>query len=153
MPRARLVANALTTSAPEKDIGKIDIDSTALVSETVRLEGGPPGTAFIEADQPGRIRLKTRTTTQQLLVVSESWHEGWRLTLDGQTRPVVRVYGEFIGGVVDSGEHEVEFRFRPQSLRLGAWLSIVGFAGLLLARIGSRAPTVSREQQHRVSDI
>jgi hypothetical protein len=137
LPRARLVAQALVSSDPNRDISAIDVESTALVPAPIDLPGGIRGKAAITYDHPGKIRVATLAETKQLLVLSESYHEGWQARVDGRERPVVRVYGDFMGCVVDSGMHETEFSFRPRSLFLGGLLSVIGvgitFASFLLS--------------------
>src|SRR5262249_51347974 len=64
--------------------------------------------------------------TRQLLVISESHHRGWQVKIDGQPQPVLRVNGDFLGCVVPQGKHHSQFRFRPTSLQVGAWLSALG---------------------------
>jgi hypothetical protein len=62
---------------------------------------------------------------------------------------VVPVYGDFLGCVVESGRHEVEFRFRPVSFRVGAWLSGLGLVllsvsfGVAFIRPARSAPKMS----------
>jgi uncharacterized membrane protein YfhO len=51
--------------------------------------------------------------------------------VDGEIVPVVRVYGDFMGCVVERGEHRIEFEFAPASFRCGVWMSLAGLAALL----------------------
>lgn len=132
LPRARLVAQALVGSDPKSDIDTIDVETTALVPSSVALQEGTPGKATITHDHPGKIRVATLAETKQLLILSESYHKGWQASVDGRERPVVRVYGDFMGCVVDAGRHDVEFSFRPRSLLVGAWMSAAGL-GLMAA--------------------
>lgn len=131
LPRVRLVSRAVVSSDPGRDIDSIDIESTALVSEELGLPGGEPGRAAIVSDRPGSIKVATEAGSKQLLVLSEAYHDGWRARVDGEEREVMRVYGDFMGCVVDAGRHKVEFSFRPTSLRVGAWVSALGL-GLAL---------------------
>ena len=132
LPRVRLLTREMLSADTRRDIGTIDVRTIALVPEPLQLAGGEPGSASIAVDKPGEIRVKTTVASRQLIVVSESWHEGWRAVVDGRTGPVVRVYGDFIGAVVDAGAHDVAFRFQPWSFRAGGWLSVAGL-GLMLA--------------------
>lgn len=126
LPRARLVTKARVSSHPRTNIHETDIESTAIVSIEVNLQGGEPGEASITEEHPGEIVVVTKADSTQLLVLSESYHEGWRALLDGKRRPVLQVYGDFLGCVVEAGTHEVKFTFRPRSLRVGGWLSALG---------------------------
>lgn len=133
LPRARLATKARVSTDPLRDIADIDLETTALVDSPVTLESGSPGTATIAYEVPGEIRIVTRASGRQLLVLAESYHEGWKWTVDGVPRSPLRVYGDFMGTVLDAGEHEVELDFRPRSFRLGAWMSAIA---LVLGMLG-----------------
>ena len=128
LPRARLVTRAVATASPQTEISAIDVATTALVDEPVELEAGAAGEATIEQDDPGEVRIATHAATRQLLVVAESFHSGWRLEVDGEQASVIRVYGDFMGAVVEAGAHELQFRFAPRSYALGRALSFAGLA-------------------------
>src|SRR5262249_40033784 len=132
MPRAWLVSRAVVTGNPQRDIGSIDVAVTALVASPVDIRIGPSGTVRIVADEPGHVRAATMAATPQLLILSESWHRGWQVRVGGEMRPVVRVFGDFLGCVVDAGRQEVEFTFRPWSFRIGAWISAASVALMLV---------------------
>ena len=113
------------------EIDAIDVASTALVDEPVALGGGPAGTAVIEPDRPGAIRLAVRAPTRQLLVLAESFHSGWRVRVDGADARVLRVNGDFMGVVVEPGVHVLDFSFAPRSFTIGCWTSLAGIAIVL----------------------
>jgi len=155
MARARLVTQSRVSVAPSQDIDSINITTTALVPEALRLEEGPVGTVSVELDKPGHIRVRAAVPSRQLLSLTESWHDGWRVSVDGVARDVVRVNGDFLGCVVEAGQHSVEFSFQPESLRRGAWLSGLGLTLLLLVHfqalvrysVASSKPEVSTYAQ------
>ena len=147
LPRARLVSREQVSLEPEHDIGSVDVATTALVTGPLGLNGGMPGRVDIVTDAQGHLRLAATAPSRQLLVISESWIRGWEASVDGRPQPVVRVYGDFLGCLLDPGQHDVDFRFRPESLRAGAWLSIIGLVALFGQfglRLRSRAPTSAR---------
>jgi Bacterial membrane protein YfhO len=133
LPRARLVTKIVVSSRPNEDIDNIDLESTALVEDTLQLQEGNQGEAYIISDRPGKIELNTTATSRQLLVLSESYHVGWQAKIDGESCRVLRVYGDFMGCVVNAGVHIVEFNFNPQSLRLGSWISVLGVGLIVLS--------------------
>jgi len=106
----------------------IDLATTSLVKRPLDLPPGKPGTATILMDRPGRIGLQTKADTRQLLVVSESFHKGWRALIDDKSAKVLRADGDFLGCVVPEGQHRVDLVFDPASLRWGKRLSVVGVA-------------------------
>jgi len=137
LPRARLVTSVRVSMDPNRDVGAINVDTTALVAESIALDPGVPGRVDWRADDPGDLHLAVTAPGRQLLVVSESFHRGWRVQIDGQPARLLRVYGDYLGCVVEAGQHEVWFRFEPESLRRGAFVSWMALA-LALAWTGLR---------------
>ena len=77
-----------------------------------------------------------------MLVLTERFHPGWRVSDSadessrrdrGRDSRPMRVYGDFIGYVVDAGVHRLTFVFAPASFREGLWMSGLGAAVLLIA--------------------
>ena len=137
LPRARMVASAVPSAQPATDLEAIDVATAALVDEPVDLEPGPAGTAAVQRFAPGAIEIAVQAPTRQLLVVAESFHEGWHGTIDGSEARVLRVNGDFMGVVVAPGAHAVQLHFAPRSFTVGCWTSLVGSAiAVLVAMIG-----------------
>ena len=133
MPRARLMATAREASDVVHAIHAVDVDQVALVSASVGGLSGDAGQVRVAADRPGRIAVETTASGRQLLVTTERFHPGWRATEDGRELPTVRVYGDYLGCVVNPGAHQVVFEFAPASLRAGLWISALGLALTTLA--------------------
>jgi hypothetical protein len=132
LPRARLMTRALVSQRPNEDIAGIDVANTVLVNEEVTVDPGPPGTAKLVLDRPGRMDVMTDAAGRQLLVVSESYHAGWQAFTDGRRVRIIRAYGDFMAVPVAGGAHEVEFYFRPFSWLVGGYVSAAGAVALLL---------------------
>lgn len=129
MPRVRLVTKTVLSRASEEDLGRVDVATTAATLRPVPpLPDVPPGTARLATDRPGKLDVVTEAPTPQFLVVSESFHHGWRVKVDGHERRVYRVYGDFMGCLVPPGRHLVELRFRPTSQLVGFWTSVAALA-------------------------
>ncbi len=125
--RAWLVTRAVVSNNPAADISQIDVANEALVDRAMpSLTGGIPGVATFHVDRPGRFELKVDSPASQLLVISESYHDGWRATVDGQPAGVVRADGDFLGLILPGGVHAIRLEFRPKSLLLGRALSGFG---------------------------
>jgi hypothetical protein len=131
LPRAMLFSNAKASTDPARDIGQIDLRSTALVDLPMQLDPASAGTVAILDDRPGNIRLHVDALTQRLLFVSESFHPGWTCSINGKPMPVLRVDGDFLGCLCPPGTSEVRFEFRPESLRYGRLLSACGLSLLI----------------------
>ncbi|MBX7166110.1 MAG: YfhO family protein [Pirellulales bacterium] len=136
LPRCRLVSRVLVTRDPARDLEAIDPAETALVDRPVELDAAAPGCVAMADEQPGRVRLLTDAPGRQLLVVADSFDAGWQAAIDGQPCPVVRAYGDFLACVVPPGIHQVEFTFRPRSLRQGAIVSAVTLLATLALFLG-----------------
>jgi hypothetical protein len=137
LPRVRLVAEARVSTTPREDIAGLDIDRVALVTHDLALPPGSAGTARVTRELPGDVAVDTNAAAPQLLVVSESFDEGWRVDVDGMPGVVERVNGDFLGAVVPAGSHTATFRFRPPHLMVGRWLSALSglvAVGLVLRR-------------------
>jgi hypothetical protein len=89
----------------------------------------PATPAQITAYASTAITILARVRQDGLLVLSDQYYPGWRVYVDGQPAEIVRVNQIMRGVLLPAGEHQVVFRFQPDTLRLGLWLSL---AGLLL---------------------
>ena len=133
MPRARLVSEARPSRDIKADVRTIDIARVALVASPIDGLSGAPGSARLAIDRPGTIVVDTNAEGRQLLVVAERFHSGWRATQDNGARDTTRVYGDYLGFVVDAGRHRVAFTFAPDSARQGLRVSVAGVALTLVA--------------------
>ncbi len=129
LPIARLVTQTVTSDTPRDAIERIDVATTAIVTEAVDVSGEEAGTVTWLKNEPGNVLLETTADTTQLLVFAQRYHPGWRVAVDGEARSLVRVNGDFMGCVVPQGEHEVAFVFWPKSFYYGL---LVSGGGLLL---------------------
>jgi len=96
------------------------------------------GSAQLILDRPGRLVVQTELPGRRILAFTERFHPGWSATTDGSPAQMVRVEGDFLGCLVESGVRRVELRFMPRSFVYGALLSAVGaalLAGILIARL------------------
>lgn len=149
LPRAWLAAHLQASANPSADMPRIDPAATVLTEPSQNAAADWPeprvpeaGEAWIRADRPGRIAIDCDAPERRMLVLAESWHEGWQAAVDGRPARALRVNGDFLGCPIDAGRHRVVFSFQPQSLRLGRFDSLLGL-GLLPACLlaAARRPT------------
>lgn len=94
------------------------------------------GTIALTHYAPNELRYKFSSQSDQLAFFSEIYYPaGWSAYIDGQEADILRADYAFRALVVPAGEHEIVFRFDPQSYHLGANISRVTSAILLLALI------------------
>ena len=133
MSRARLVSNIHVSDNPERDIAEIDISVTALVERPVEVAGPVSASSVrIVTDDPGQIRIDIDAADQPLLVTTETFHTGWRATVGERTLETLRVNGDYLGVLLESGRYRLSLDFRPASARKGTWLTVVGVGLTLL---------------------
>ncbi len=80
--------------------------------------------------KPNELKYRCSATNTALAVFSEIYYpEGWKSFIDGKEVPYFKVNYVLRGMEVPAGNHEIEFRFDPESYRSG---SKIAFAGSLL---------------------
>jgi uncharacterized membrane protein YfhO len=67
------------------------------------------------------------------LVLSDTYYPGWTASIDGQPTTVLRGDVLFRVVPVPSGEHDVQLRFEPGSVKLGLVISAVCLIGVVAA--------------------
>ncbi|MGH9178733.1 MAG: YfhO family protein, partial [Acidimicrobiales bacterium] len=95
--------------------------------------------------QPERVTVRTVGPAPSVLVLSDTWFPGWQATVDGRSAPVLRVDHALRGVAVPAGAHVVEFRYRPQSVRLGA--AVTALTLVVLVGSGAWAARPRRRQR------
>lgn len=142
LDRFRLVTRAHVSDDPAGDLEYLDAETTALVEIPLQLTAATPGRLTPIFDDAGQMALEVEVPTQQLLITNEAYHHGWRLWIDGQLSPALRVNGDFLGAVVPAGRHTIGLQFMPRSLRNGRFVSGCGLGllglGFLLIRFRRR---------------
>ncbi|MFL5327643.1 MAG: YfhO family protein [Gemmataceae bacterium] len=126
LPRVRLLTQAKVSSDPRADLATIDPSQTVLLDRNVNVPPSEPGTCEVIVDRPGHVEILTSTRTLQVLVFTESFHEAWHATIDGEPVEILRAYGDFQACEVPPGKHRVEFRFVDASVTWGRRLSLAG---------------------------
>ena len=104
--------------------------------------GGDVGRAVIRRYRDESVAIATRAGGRRLLVLVDAYFPGWVAYLDGVRTPILRADYAFRAVSVPAGEHLIEFRYEPASVRYGALLSI---AGLLVAAVLVRPARTPRQ--------
>ncbi|HZO26384.1 MAG TPA: YfhO family protein [Chloroflexota bacterium] len=132
LPRARLVeiaqvlddAEAATLLADSAFDPRIEV-VLAPSASAGRLSGTPRVTrAEITEDRAENVRIAVRAQADSYLVLADSWYPGWIATVDGVEVPIERANILFRAVRVPVGDHTVEFRYEPGSIRTGAMISV-----------------------------
>ncbi|MBF0283477.1 MAG: YfhO family protein [Magnetococcales bacterium] len=152
-PRAFFAEEVVEIAAEEDQLRWLrkrvnGLERTVLVERTPACLAGGAAPAGGRIERSGRtantLRLQAWAEGTTLLVVNESWAEGWSARVDGQPVPLERVNLNFRGLCLPPGEHAVEMIYQPPLFPLGLKISLASLAvtlGLLgwgLIRRGRR---------------
>ncbi len=151
LPRAKFYTDWLAGLSDAQTLQQLrapdwDPARQVLLSEKIAGTTPSPTSATSEASitqyAPKHITVKTRSTAPGILLLNDRWHPDWKVTVDGQSAPLLRANFLMRGVSVAAGEHTVEYRFDPPHQTL--WVSLAAVAtGLLLVGILILAPKPS----------
>lgn len=79
--------------------------------------------------------MEIDTSGTMLGVLTERYHDDWRLLVSGKEERALRVDGDLLGFVVPAGKHVVRLQFSPPYLK-PLIFSGMGLACAMLALIG-----------------
>ena len=105
---------------------------------------GPDDRADIVVDDPGRVEIQATLSGPGMLVLTDAFFPGWKVTVDGAPGFALPVYGGVRGVPLTRGTRRVVFTYEPLSFRVGAAISLaallVWVGGLvLMALVRTRA--------------
>jgi len=116
-----------------------------------------------QADSAGRIELTSyraneliydfASASDQLVVFSEIYYPaGWKSYIDGKEVPHFKTDYVLRGIEVPAGDHEIIFRFEPESYRNGTRISFASSLLLILLSAGSLFITIRNKKPTTASD-
>jgi hypothetical protein len=140
------------------------VDGGAEASEAVLTEGfDPAATAVVELDpgieptlsdapgtatytevRPEDVRIAVRTDAPSLVLVRNTWEQGWVASVDGRPAPVLRADFLLQAIPVPEGDHEIRLLYREPAIGLGIAWSAVAWTLLLVAAVAGA--TISRRR-------
>lgn len=142
MPRALVVGQVVPAANDRDALAKVaapDFDPRAAVvlqgAEPPTPAGGTGSATYLQRS-PNRQLLRVDATGPAYLVVADFYFPGWRARVDGADAPLLRANHIFRAVPVPAGSHEVELRYRPDSLYLGAGISGLALLGTIALGMG-----------------
>jgi hypothetical protein len=103
----------------------------------------PGDQVIIQTYRPERVEIATRLATPGWLVLTDTYYPGWQASVDGQPTEILPANLLFRAIMIPEGEHTVVFEFKPRSLRVGALITGVAIAVLVMGFIVSLRNTPS----------
>ncbi len=138
VPKA-YVASDVRLAHSVQDVGMILKDTTFIPGASVILESSP---SAVLSDSPVSIqRVRERDTeeifrvtggtTNQMFVVNETYYPGWKAYIDGTDAPILPANIRYRAIFLPKGDHTVRFVYDPPFFRVGLWISILSYAGVI----------------------
>lgn len=119
-------------SDPDKPIF-LKADSKEIIADQCLLETDVAITGLTSTNNSVEFQLKSDDPTWVELAII--WYPGWVAYQDGIKMEVNKVNGILSGAKIDSGSHRVEFKYEPESFRIGFIISSTGIIFLLIVTI------------------
>lgn len=137
-PRAFLVDSYKVESNPQRIIDTLfskDFDPRKEIilekDPGIKLNIDSDKTARITKYSPNEVEIKTESSGNSLLFISDSYYPGWRAYVDNLEVPILRSDYAFRAIPVFKGDHIVKFVYDPLSFRIGVISALAGLAALI----------------------
>ncbi|MBI2954358.1 MAG: oligosaccharide flippase family protein [Chloroflexi bacterium] len=102
---------------------------------------GGKDTATVISYSPNQVIVDAQNDSGGVLVLSDTYFDGWDVTIDEQEAQIYRANYNFRAVPLPAGSHTVKFVYSPLSLKVGL---LGSFISLLLVGLGLAAMLVSR---------
>lgn len=102
------------------------------------------GAAHVASYDANRIAVSASLSAPGILVLSENWLPDWCVYVDGRPARMLRAFHTLRAVALETGEHEVEFRYESKYYRLGALISLL--ATILFALVALLTVASSRRR-------
>jgi hypothetical protein len=138
LPRFRFASSASVVPTATEAATRIDADGPTVIDQQVSTEfSSPDGQENLSVlrDEPGHLQIRSSSSGNRLLVISERWSRDWLAFVDNQPVTVLRAEADLLACVVPEGAHTIELRFAPTSVSRGKWISVATFLALMLGQV------------------
>jgi len=131
--------------APRDDMAKVLLDprhdplKIALVEHDIPLTPlSDPAPHLVESarilqSSPNRLTLDVTTPMEGILVVSQSYHPGWKAFIDNKQIPTFLADGMLCGIKVPTGSNRIELHYKPKWQWIGLYTSCIGLIAWTVA--------------------
>lgn len=75
-------------------------------------------------DNGSDVEIKCSNNSDAILVFTDTYYPGWIAYVDGRLSPIYRVNYIFRGVKLEKGEHKINFKYEPESVRIGILISV-----------------------------
>src|SRR5262249_30406401 len=106
---------------------EFDPAEEVVVEDNVIIQPNRPlqATATIVRYEDTVVVIHVNSNDDGVLVLADSYYPGWHAHVDGKKTKILRANHFFRGVSIPAGRHVVEFKYDPQSFRLGLFVSLL----------------------------
>ena len=110
---------------------------TALLEEDPGITSDTGETGSVERleynEHQGYLKLQTTAPGPRILVISQNHHPNWRVTVNGEPKPLIRANYLWTAIALEPGEHIVELTYRDPIVATTRWITLGGVIILIAA--------------------
>ena len=138
VPRTYVVGRALYDPDPKNTLRRLSTDEfnvrhEVIVDSPIELAPGGnfQGNAVLKTYRNNQVQIDAQLSNPGILVLTDAFYPGWKVQVDGKEQKILRANYLFRAVALPAGNHQVEFRYEPESFMIGLMISLCT-AGLLL---------------------
>lgn len=112
---------------PSKEViigSDLPAEFKGLIESPLAKNNSPSSIAMYRHD---RVTVDVDMNDRGVLVLSDTFYPGWKAFVDGAEKTIYRADYIFRAVPLEKGRHRVEFRYEPDSFRIGAIISLLTF--------------------------
>ena len=123
----------LSTLRSPREMGGLDLSRRAYVENEYAGKKVFDTTGSVHGffEEHGTISFATDAPGERFAVVTTTYWDGWRATVDGEEVPVYRVNGSFMGVPIPAGAHRVRLEYRPTLIASLFAINVIVLLGLM----------------------
>jgi hypothetical protein len=142
VPRVYVVGKAVTENQPWRVLERLSNEHFDPLQEVILDQPVTPHSprefrahAQIADYGDQRATVKASLNHDGILVLADSFYPGWHAYVNGKEAEILRANLFFRAVVLPAGEHVVEFRYEPRTLKVGLVISITTLLCLIFSMI------------------
>ena len=136
-------------------VNNIEISNQAVIDKRFRdlvtndsYQHNTGDTIMLTSYLPNHLTYSVQSADEKLAIFSEIYYpDGWKSYIDGKEVPHFRANYTLRAMVVPAGNHEIEFKFEPQSYRLGNNVAYTSSGIFILLIIGQIALSMRNKRK------
>jgi uncharacterized membrane protein YfhO len=156
MPRAYVARSVERVDSPQGALAALRADGFNPNATTVLEQSGRPrpatGSVRFVHDDAEDVELEATLDRPGVVVLSDTWSDGWGVTVDGHDATPIRANYLYRAVGVPAGRHTIGWHYRPAAYTAGVAISALSALALLAAAVmfGRRARLRSRARSGAV---